>query len=152
MNSTSSIVQESSGPRNSRAVPTLHHVGFVVGSIQEEIEGFTASVGATWNGEIFEDPLQQVRVTFLEPASSGEAAIELIEPTVENSPVSRFLARGGGLHHLCYEVDNLEEELKQARARGGLIVKRPLPAVAFKGRRIAWVVTRNRLVIEYLER
>ena len=152
MNSTSSMVQESTAAPNSRAVPTLHHVGFVVSSIQEEIDGFTASVGATWNGEIFEDPLQQVRVTFLEPASPGEAAIELVEPTVDNSPVSRFLARGGGLHHLCYEVDNLEEELKQARSRGGLIVKQPLPAVAFKGRRIAWVVTRHRLVIEYLER
>jgi methylmalonyl-CoA/ethylmalonyl-CoA epimerase len=96
--------------------------------------------------------LQQVRVTFLQPASAGEAAIELVEPKVDISPVSRFLERGGGLHHLCYEVDDLEEALKLARTRGGLVVKQPLPAVAFKGRRIAWVVTRNRLVIEYLER
>ena len=81
-----------------------------------------------------------------------EAAIELVEPTVDNSPVSRFLARGGGLHHLCYEVDDLGGELKLARTRGGLIVKQPLAAKAFQGRRIAWVVTRNRLVIEYLER
>jgi methylmalonyl-CoA/ethylmalonyl-CoA epimerase len=152
MNSTSIAAQESTVASDPRAVPTLHHVGFVVSSIQEEIEGFAASVGATWKGEIFDDPLQQVRVTFLQPASPGEAAIELVEPTVDHSPVSRFLARGGGLHHLCYEVDNLEAELKQARSRGGLIVKQPLPAVAFKGRRIAWVVTRNRLVIEYLER
>jgi methylmalonyl-CoA/ethylmalonyl-CoA epimerase len=148
----SRTVQETTTAREPRAVPTLHHVGFVVGSIREEIEGFTASLGATWNGEIFDDPLQQVRVTFLQPAAPAEAAVELIEPTVDNSPVSRFLARGGGLHHLCYEVDDLENELKQARSRRGLVVKQPLPAVAFQGRRIAWVVTRNRLVIEYLER
>lgn len=150
--SVSSTVEKTPVVLGSRTVPTLHHIGFVVGSIREEIEGFAASVGATWNGEIFDDPLQQVRVTFLQPASPMEAAIELVEPKVDHSPVSRFLARGGGLHHLCYEVDDLEAELKLARVRGGLIVKPPLPAEAFKGRRIAWVVTRNRLVIEYLER
>jgi methylmalonyl-CoA/ethylmalonyl-CoA epimerase len=152
MNSAPNTIQEPAVAREPRASPTLHHIGFVVGSIREEIEGFTGSVGATWNGEIFDDPLQQVRVTFLQPAAPAEAAIELVEPTVDNSPVSRFLARGGGLHHLCYEVDDLAQELKMARSRGGLVVKQPLPAVAFKGRRIAWVVTRNRLVIEYLER
>jgi methylmalonyl-CoA/ethylmalonyl-CoA epimerase len=151
VNTVSSTV-ESPVARGPQSVPTLHHVGFVVSSISDEIEGFAASVGATWNGKIFDDPLQQVRVSFLQPAFSVEAAIELVEPTVEHSPVSRFLARGGGLHHLCYEVDNLEEDLKLARTRGSLIVKQPLPAVAFNGRRIAWVVTRNRLVIEYLER
>ncbi len=148
----SSTVEKTPVARGPLGIPTLHHVGFVVASISEEIDGFTASVGAAWNGEIFDDPLQQVRVTFLQPASPGEAAIELVEPTVESSPVSRFLARGGGLHHLCYEVGDLDEELKSARIHGGLIVKKPLPAKAFQGRRIAWVVTRNRLVIEYLER
>jgi methylmalonyl-CoA/ethylmalonyl-CoA epimerase len=152
MYSASSTVQKTTVPVESRAIPTLHHIGFVVSSIREELEGFTSSVGATWNGEIFDDPLQQVRVTFLQPASAAEAAIELVEPTVGSSPVSRFLERGGGLHHLCYEVDDLEAALKLARTLGGLVVKQPLPAVAFKGRRIAWVVTRNRLVIEYLER
>jgi methylmalonyl-CoA/ethylmalonyl-CoA epimerase len=152
MQSASSTVQKTIMAGEPRATPTLHHIGFVVSSIREEIEGFTSSVQASWNGEIFDDPLQQVRVTFLQPASPAEAAIELVEPTVDHSPVSRFLQRGGGLHHLCYEVDNLEEALKLARTCGGLVVKQPLPAVAFQGRRIAWVVTRNRLVIEYLER
>jgi methylmalonyl-CoA/ethylmalonyl-CoA epimerase len=139
-------------PPQKIAPPTLHHVGFVVSSIREEIEGFADSVAATWNGQIFEDPLQQVRVAFLQPASPGEAAIELVEPTEEGSRVSRFLENGGGLHHVCYEVADLEEELRTARSRGGLVVRKPLTAVAFNGRRIAWVVTRHRLVIEYLER
>jgi methylmalonyl-CoA/ethylmalonyl-CoA epimerase len=152
MNSVSNAVETSSVARDPRGVPTLHHVGFVVSSIVDEIESFAASVGATWDGKVFDDPLQQARVAFLQPAFSMEAAIELVEPMVEQSPVSRFLARGGGLHHLCYEVDDLDEELKRARTRGGLVVKQPLPAVAFNGRRIAWVVTGNRLVIEYLER
>jgi methylmalonyl-CoA/ethylmalonyl-CoA epimerase len=63
-----------------------------------------------------------------------------------------FLKRGGGLHHLCYEIDDLEDQLALSRAQGGLVVRQPLPAVAFEGRRIAWVYTRNKLLVEYLER
>jgi methylmalonyl-CoA/ethylmalonyl-CoA epimerase len=62
------------------------------------------------------------------------------------------LKRGGGLHHLCYEIEDLENQLALSRAQGGLVVKPPLPAVAFAGRRIAWVYTRNKLLLEYLER
>jgi methylmalonyl-CoA/ethylmalonyl-CoA epimerase len=56
------------------------------------------------------------------------------------------------LHHLCYEIEDLENQLALSRAQGGLVVKPPLPAVAFAGRRIAWVYTRNKLLLEYLER
>jgi len=69
-----------------------------------------------------------------------------------SSPVIPFLKRGGGLHHLCYEIDGLEDQLVLSRAQGGLVVRPPLPAVAFGGRRIAWVYTKNRLLLEYLER
>lgn len=64
----------------------------------------------------------------------------------------RFLKKGGGLHHLCYETANLDRQLESARACGGLVTRMPLPAIAFGGRRIAWVYTRNKLLIEYLER
>ena len=75
-----------------------------------------------------------------------------MEPAGENAPVQAFVKRGGGLHHVCYEVENLEEALTRARDVGGLITRPPLPAVAFAGRRIAWVYTKSKLLIEYLER
>jgi len=56
------------------------------------------------------------------------------------------------LHHLCYEVENLEQQLAFCRSQGSLITRPPLPAVAFGGRRIAWVYTKNKLLLEYLER
>jgi methylmalonyl-CoA/ethylmalonyl-CoA epimerase len=49
-------------------------------------------------------------------------------------------------------VDNLEQALAAARSLGALITRQPMPAIAFGGRRIAWIYTRNRLLIEYLER
>ena len=129
----------------------LHHVGFVVASIEGGIEGFQRSLGARWDGLIFHDPIQKVRVTFIGTQRSSDACIELVEPAADDSPVVTFLQKGGGLHHLCYEVPDLEKELKEMRSQNGLIVKRPAPAVAFSGRRIAWVLTAQKLLLEFLE-
>jgi methylmalonyl-CoA/ethylmalonyl-CoA epimerase len=131
---------------------SFHHVGFVVASIEKSAESFAQSLGAEWDGHIIHDPNQGVRVTFLRSRHAADPLFELVEPAGENAPVQAFVQRGGGLHHVCYEVENLEEALARMRAVGGLITRPPLPAVAFAGRRIAWVYTKNKLLIEYLER
>ena len=93
-----------------------------------------------------------MRAAFLTVAGNG-VLIELVEPTGPDSPVQRFLTeRTGGLHHLCYEVDDADAELGRIRATKGLIVSRPQPAVAFGGRRIAWALTREKVLLEFLER
>lgn len=131
---------------------SFHHVGYAVASIVDVGKDFARSIGANWNGEIIHDPLQEARVTFLRCGGPETPAIELIEPAGGKSPLHKFVSKGGGLHHVCYEVDGLDKELEQSRAAGCLVVKNPLPAVAFGGRRIAWVYTRQKLLIEYLER
>lgn len=129
----------------------LHHVGFVVKNIEASTSGLTRTLGASWNGEIFADPHQRVRVAFL-MLVPGDAQIELVEPNAEDAPVSRFLIeRGPGLHHLCYEVEDLERAMSAMRSEGGIIAKPPKPAVAFGGRRIAWILTSEKLLIELLE-
>lgn len=130
----------------------LHHVGFVVASIEESAPDFALSVGATWDGKIFSDPIQKVRVTFFNGAHPSEAQIELIEPGQPESPVTRFLTRGGGLHHLCYEVDDIVEHLEYCKSVRSMVISPPVPAVAFAGRRIAWILTRKRLLMEVLEK
>jgi len=130
----------------------LHHIGFVLASIQESAESFARSLGATWDGNIIFDPLQKVRVTFLHGAHISDSLIELVEPGGPDSPVSRFLERGGGLHHLCYEVDDLEAHLDYCKSVGIMVIRQPVPAVAFRGRRIAWALTKKRLLLEFLER
>lgn len=129
----------------------LHHVGFVVHSIQETVDRFTKSIGSSWDGKIYLDPLQGARVTFLTAQGQESSCVELVEPAGEKSPVTNFLTRGGCLHHLCYEVKSLDRQLEYSRSLGGAVVRPPLPAVAFDGRRIAWVFTRDRLLVEFLE-
>ena len=130
----------------------LHHVGYVVPSIQAAAAAFAASLALDWDGRIIHDPLQTVYVSFFQPRAAGNPVIELVEPEGNGSAVHKFLQRGGGLHHLCYEVDSLERQLEWTRSNRDLIIRQPQPAVAFDGRRIAWVYTRNKLLVEYLER
>lgn len=130
----------------------LHHVGFVVASIPKSVQGFAAMLRADWDEQIFHDPNQGVRVTFLKSRSDGDPLWELVEPADDKAPVYSFALKGGGLHHVCYVVDELERALADARALGAIITRQSMPAVAFGGRRIAWIYTKNRLLIEYLER
>jgi methylmalonyl-CoA/ethylmalonyl-CoA epimerase len=131
---------------------TFHHVGFVVKSIANSVNGFAAILRAEWDEQVFHDPKQGVRVTFLKSAEAADPLLELVEPADQESPVQSFAAKGGGLHHVCYVVEKLEDALTRARSLGALIAREPMPAVAFGGRRIGWIYTKDRLLIEYLER
>jgi len=129
----------------------LHHVGYVVRSIREVADRFAQSVAASWDQKIIHDPLQDAKVAFLAGIAQEFPLVELVEPASEASPVTNFLKKGGGLHHLCYEVASLDKQLEFSQTIGALIVRPPLPAVAFAGRRIAWVYTKDRLLLEFLD-
>jgi methylmalonyl-CoA/ethylmalonyl-CoA epimerase len=131
----------------------LHHLGFVVNSISAAADEFALSISAQWDGEIIHDPIQQVRVSFFNPVDARNPVFELVEPASETSPVNDFLVkRRGGLHHVCYEIDDLDAALENARRAGWAIASFPAPAVAFEGRRIAWIFSKKRLLIELLAR
>ena len=131
--------------------PSLHHVGLVVESISASAPAFARALSLEWSGDVIDDPLQFVKVTFL-TSNGGGATLELVEPAGRRSPVKRFAAAGGGLHHICYEVDDLKRQIADSQAAGATLVRVPLPAAAFAGRKIAWVMTVNKLLVEYLER
>ncbi len=131
----------------------LHHIGYAVESIEAEAPRFARLLGATWDEVIYHDPRQQARVSFLN-ASNGLAAapkFELVAGDGEDAPLSRFVAKGGGLHHICYEVGDLDAHVAHMKELGALLIMAPQPAVAFAGRRVAWMFTRPHLLLEYIE-
>jgi methylmalonyl-CoA/ethylmalonyl-CoA epimerase len=130
----------------------LHHLGFVVRSIAGAAADFQLFLSASWDGRITHDPIQKVGVAFFNPIDPRNPVFELVEPASECSPVTGFLSKGAALHHVCYEVDDLDSVLGEAQRVGFALVAAATPAVAFEGRRIAWVCSRNRLLLEFLER
>jgi methylmalonyl-CoA/ethylmalonyl-CoA epimerase len=92
----------------------IDHVGVAVVSIDDALAAYQALGLAETHRE--EVASQRVRTAFL---PVGESSIELLEPTSEDSPVAKFLAkRGGGVHHICFAVDDIEAALEDLRARG----------------------------------
>ena len=114
---------------------------------------YQSALGLQWDGVIVHDPLQMVRVTFL-PSNDPTAAatIELIEPAGPRSPVLKFSQSGGGLHHVCYEVDDLDERISESKKSGCTLTRFPMRAAAFDGRKIAWIQTPSHQLIEFLQK
>jgi methylmalonyl-CoA/ethylmalonyl-CoA epimerase len=127
----------------------FHHVGVAVRSIAAEGTRYCETLGIEPAGAVVADPIQRVSVAF---ARVGlDAAVEFVEPLGGESPIDRILRQGGGLYHVCYEVEDLDAQLSSVRQRGALLVSGPVPAVAFDGRRIAFVLLRGRHLVELLE-
>lgn len=93
----------------------IDHLGIAVRSIGDSLAFFRDVLELELRGtETVED--QGVRVALL---PVGDSRIELLEPFSENTVVGRFIAkRGEGLHHICYEVDDLGSKLEELKSRG----------------------------------
>lgn len=117
----------------------IHHVAVAVDSVDEALPVYRDLLGFELSGiEEVED--QQVRVAVL---VKGTHRVELVEPASEDSPVTRFLRkRGPGLHHVCLDVEGLEDVMAGLKGAGvPLIDERPRPGA--EGRRVAFVHPRG---------
>jgi methylmalonyl-CoA/ethylmalonyl-CoA epimerase len=130
----------------------LLHVGVAVPSLGPTTEMLSALFGYKVMSGPFDDPIQKVTVNFLSKSDDDVAEIELIAPITEDSPIRSMLAKdGGGAYHLCFETSDIDAALVHAKKHGCNVVSAPGPAVAFQGRRIAWIYTRSRQLFELVE-
>jgi len=129
----------------------FRHLGVAVAKIEGALQSYAQLLGYKLVSGPFDDPIQKVTVCFLGTDDPADAVVELIAPLTEDSPVKGGLARGGGAYHMCFETPRLDETLADILAKGCLLVSKPVPAVAFGGRRIAWIYTPTRQLIELLE-
>ena len=128
----------------------LHHVAYVTRNVEKKAAELTHLLGFQSAGSVVIDPVQGVRIQFMKMGDDG--LLELLEPYGEKSPVQRHLDKGGGLYHLCFEVADLEGTLQRLRDTGeAIVVREPVPAPAIDNRRVAFVVTASRDLIEFVE-
>lgn len=106
----------------------IHHVGIVVRNLDDAYKFYRDTLGLHVHKEaVVED--QGVRAALL---TIGNGEIELLEPINENGGVAKFLERRGeGLHHICFETDNVAAELAATKAKGiALIDQSPRKGLA----------------------
>jgi methylmalonyl-CoA/ethylmalonyl-CoA epimerase len=127
----------------------LHHVGIVVRDLQAYGASCEAFLGLRPATVVFHDPIQKVRVQFW--CDDTGHMLELVEPAAPDSPINEALRKGGGLNHLCFEVDDIEADLRASLDRGALPVTGIAPAVAFEGRRIAFLFLPDLNLVEFVE-
>lgn len=98
----------------------INHIGIAVPSIDEQKDYYTNTLGATFEGvETVED--QKVKVGFFTLGPAGaEVRLELLEPTSEDSPISKYLEKNphGGLHHVAYTVADIQQRIDELKAAG----------------------------------
>jgi methylmalonyl-CoA/ethylmalonyl-CoA epimerase len=106
----------------------IHHVGVVVPNLEQAMVLWRDLLGLRLTkSETIQD--QGVKAALLQ---CGESEIELLEPINPDNGVGKFLAkRGGGLHHVCFETEDVDRELEAAKAKGiQLIDQKPRPGLA----------------------
>ena len=113
----------------------IQHLGVAVGSIDQALEFWRDGLGLELKEiEVVED--QGVRVAML---PIGESRIELLEPTGEETPVGKFIAkRGAGIHHLCVEVEDVAAKLADLKAKGVRLIDEQ-PRIGAGGALVAFV-------------
>ncbi len=128
---------------------TLNHIGVAVAAIPESAEFYVGHLGYTVESPIIHDPRQTAFVQFFRLAGDT-AYLELVAPDGPDSKLAAAVRKGGGLNHVCYAVADIEAAMTQLDSIEMTTLCPPVPAVAFPGRRIAWL-RGNHLAIELVE-
>jgi methylmalonyl-CoA/ethylmalonyl-CoA epimerase len=113
----------------------ISHIGIAVTSLDEAIPFYRDQLGMAFKGmeEVAE---QRVKVAFL---AVGESKVELLEPTSPDSAVAKFLEKNGpGIHHIAYEVDDIEEAIAKLTQQGARMID-STPRSGAHGARIAFI-------------
>ncbi len=115
----------------------LNHVAIVVPDLAAARLTYSEALGATCS-EPVDMPAHGVTTVFVELANTK---IELLQPLGDASPVSRFLGRNpaGGLHHVCYEVDDIYAARDRLASRGARVLGDGRPRTGAHGKPVLFL-------------
>lgn len=116
-------------------IKKIDHIALVVDDIEDALEFWHDVLGLELSH--VEDVPEQASVVAFLPTSDSE--VELVKPTTDDSGVARFLQkRGPGIHHICFEVYDIEETLSHLKERGVRLIN-DTPQIGTGGKKIAFI-------------
>lgn len=139
----------------------LSHIGMVVENVSEFVQLFEV-LGFREITNPATDPIQKVAARFVTVADKRPIHLELLEPTHGDSPISNFLKkRGGGLHHLCFEVADIERATDDLVRNGFKMVSAPVACTGYDKSfglqgtaptKVAFFLLSERLLVELVQK
>lgn len=129
----------------------FEHIGVAVSNIKESLSIFDNIFELKDVSEIYEDTLQNIKISFVNLAGIN---IELIEPLDSNkkSPVDEIIEKNTSYYHLCFRTGCIEDEILQLVEKGAIVVAEPIPSLAFSNRKIAFLYIKHLGLIELVEK
>lgn len=113
----------------------IHHIAFIVPELEPALKFWRDTLGLPLQS-VEDVPAQDARIAFL-PASGGE--VELVQPITTNSGLAKSLQkRGPGIHHVCFEVDDLDAMIGLLKEKGIRLIGEE-PSAGAGGRRMIFV-------------
>lgn len=120
-------------PRGTR----IAHLGIAVESLAASLPFYRDILGLP------ETPLDDADGARIAGLVAGESLVELLEPEQPESPIGKFLAkRGPGIHHICFNVDDIDSTLARCKAHGIQLIDET-PRIGAEGKRIAFLHPRS---------
>ena len=115
----------------------LNHVAIAVPDLKEASDLYRRTLGADVS-EPVPQPAHGVTVVFV---TLPNTKIELLEPLGETSPIAAFLERNaaGGIHHICYEVDDILAARDRLRAAGARVLGDGEPKIGAHGKPVLFL-------------
>jgi len=111
----------------------IAHIGIAVRDLDAILPFYRDILGLP---EVLLDNADGARIAGL---AAGESLVELLAPAEDPSPIARFLdKRGPGIHHICFNVDDLDAALARCRAAGLRLIDEQ-PRIGAEGKRIAFL-------------
>lgn len=115
----------------------VDHIGIAVPSLDEAVKTYTALLGKS--PEHFEEVTEQKAKTAF--FGVGETNLELLQSTSPDGPIGKFIEKNGGrggLHHICIQVDDIENALEEYKKQGIQLIDQK-PRIGAHGKKIAFV-------------
>jgi len=95
----------------------IDHIAIVVQDLEAALKVYRDALGLPLE-RVEEVPAERVKIAFL-PLPQEDGRIELVQPTADDTGVARYLAkRGEGMHHICFEVDDIQAAIAEMAAAG----------------------------------
>ena len=115
----------------------LNHVAIAVRDMESAVEVYRTTLGGQTSVKVAQ-PAHGVSTVFV---TLPNTKIELLEPLGDNSPIAKFLERNpdGGIHHLCYEVDDIVAARDQLKREGARVLGDGTPKIGAHGKPVLFL-------------